>query len=99
MCLRYKILMQIRRLAIHDGLEHEKRNFILNPLSDREPVEIFENWSDVLIQENFVHAGVSGCSACSCQNIMNYNNQARELARVIAMDREIRFRMRLMSRM
>ena len=49
MCLRYKILMQIRGLAIHDGLESEKRNFILNPLSDREPVKIFENWSDVLI--------------------------------------------------
>jgi len=53
MCLRYKILMQIRVrarvLAIHDGLESEKRNFILNPLSDREPVEIFENLSDVLI--------------------------------------------------
>jgi hypothetical protein len=41
--------MQIRGLAIHDGLESEKRNFILNPLSDREPVKIFENWSDVLI--------------------------------------------------
>jgi len=41
--------MQIRGLAIHDGLESEKRNFILNPLSDREPVNIFENWSDVLI--------------------------------------------------
>ena len=41
--------MQVRRLAIHDGFESEKRDFILNPLSDREPVEIFENWSDVLI--------------------------------------------------
>ena len=80
MCLRYKILMQI-----HDSLESEKNNFILNPLSDREPVEIIENWSYVLIlwslcdgpaQENLVHAGVSGCSACSYQNIMNYNNQA-----------------------
>ena len=50
MCLqRYKILMKIRGMAIHDGLESEKRNFILNPLSDREPVKIFENWSDVLI--------------------------------------------------
>ena len=49
MCLKYKILMQIRGLAIHDGLESEKRNFILNPLSDREPMKIFENWSDVLI--------------------------------------------------
>ena len=49
MCLRYKILMQIRMLAIHDGFESEKRNFILNPLSDREPVKIFENWSDMLI--------------------------------------------------
>ena len=28
MCLRYKILMQIRGLAIHDGLESEKRNFL-----------------------------------------------------------------------
>ena len=49
MCLRYKILMQIKGLAIHDGLESEKRNFILNLLNDRELVEIFENWSDVLI--------------------------------------------------
>ena len=49
MCLRYKQLMQIRRLAIHDGFESEKRDFILDPLSDREPVKIFENWSDVLI--------------------------------------------------
>ena len=44
----YKILMQIRRLANHDGFESEKRNFILNPLIDKEPVKIFENWSDVL---------------------------------------------------
>ena len=35
MCLRYEILMQIRGLAILDGLESEKGNFILNPLSDR----------------------------------------------------------------
>ena len=49
MCLRYTILMKIRGLAIHDGFESEKRNFILNPLSDREPVKIFENWSDMLI--------------------------------------------------
>ena len=25
--------MQVRRLAIHDGFESEKRDFILNPLS------------------------------------------------------------------
>ena len=49
MCLSYKICMQIRRLAIHDGFENKKRNVIPNPLSDREPVKIFENWSDVLI--------------------------------------------------
>ena len=49
MCLRYKQLMQIRGLAIHDGFESEKRNFVLDPLSDREPVKIFENWSDMLI--------------------------------------------------
>ena len=49
-------MMQIRGLAIHDGLESEKRNFILNPLSDREPVEIFENWSDVPILEVCVMA-------------------------------------------
>ena len=49
MCLRYKQLMQVRRLAIHDGFESEKGDFILNPLSDREPMEIFENLSDVLI--------------------------------------------------
>ena len=48
MCLRYKQLMQ-QRLAIHDGFESEKRNFILNPLSDTEPVKIFQKWSDVLI--------------------------------------------------
>ena len=36
MCLRYEQLMQVRRLAIHDGFESEKRDFILNPLSDRE---------------------------------------------------------------
>ena len=41
--------MKIRGLAIHDGFESEKRNFILIPLSDREPVKIFENWSDMLI--------------------------------------------------
>ena len=49
MCLRYTILMKIRGLAIHDGFESEMRNFILNPLSDRELVKIFENWSDMLI--------------------------------------------------
>ena len=49
MCLRCKQLMQIKGPAIYDGFESEKRNFILNPLSDREPVKIFENWSDVLI--------------------------------------------------
>ena len=49
MCLRYKQLMQIRGLAIHDGFEIEKRNFILDSLSGREPVKIFENWSDMLI--------------------------------------------------
>ena len=49
MCLRYKQLMYIRRLAIHEGFESENRNFILDPLSDREPVKIFENWSDMLI--------------------------------------------------
>ena len=41
--------MQIRGLAIHDGFESEKRNFILDPLIDRKPVKIFENWSDMLI--------------------------------------------------
>ena len=41
--------MQIRGLAIHDGFESEKRNFILDPLIDRKPVKIFENWSDTLI--------------------------------------------------
>ena len=41
--------MQMRRLAIYDGVESEKRNFILNSLSDREPVDSFENWSDALI--------------------------------------------------
>ena len=40
--------MKIRGLAIHDGFEIEKRNFILNPLSDRKPVKIFENWSDII---------------------------------------------------
>ena len=49
MCLRHEQLMQIRGLAIHDGFESEERNFVLDPLSDREPVKIFENWSDMLI--------------------------------------------------
>ena len=40
--------MQVRRLAIHDGFENEKRDFILNPLSDGESV-VFENWCDVLV--------------------------------------------------
>ena len=31
--------MQIRGLAIHEGFESEKRNIILDPLSDREPVK------------------------------------------------------------
>ena len=35
--------------AGHDGFESEKGNFIINSLSDREPVETFENWSDMLI--------------------------------------------------
>ena len=42
MHLKYKQLMQIRRLTIHDGFVSEKRDFILIPLSDREPVKIFE---------------------------------------------------------
>ena len=85
MCLRYKILMQIRGLAIHDGLENEKRNFILNPLSDREPVEIFENWSNVLILWSLCDGPRKrilytleflDVLLVHAENIMNYNNQA-----------------------
>ena len=32
--------MQIRGLAIHDGFGSEKKNFILDPLSGREPIKI-----------------------------------------------------------
>ena len=39
MCLRYKILMQIRGLAIHDGLESEKRNFILKEADIQLPLK------------------------------------------------------------
>ena len=41
--------MQIRRPVIHAGFESEKRNVVLDPLSDREPVKIFESWSGVPI--------------------------------------------------
>ena len=62
--------MQVRRLTIHDCFESEKIGFILNPLSDREPVEFFEKWSDTLKfvgkRNNFEQPGVSGCSVCSC---------------------------------
>ena len=53
-------------LSIQKDFKSEKRDFILNPLSDREPVGYLEDWNDVHDtlkfvwwpkQDNVEHAG------------------------------------------